>query len=273
MFNESNWGKITRCGIFDSAVEYAGKKESQFRDVARFELELMIACDGTGFVNEHAYKLTPNTLLFAKPGQRRRSIFRFKCFFLHFTLPESSPYYAQLQACPNYYSLIDSKRYIELFSDVIYYYNTKNLNTDSDIVKAKLIELFYYLTSDRQYNEKYLSVVQAHNTAIPKTLDYINAHFDEKLDLNALSALAGYSKNYYQHLFKSILGVTPQQYLLSVRIKAAKNLLSDPAVSLTEITYLCGFSSQSYFNYVFKSETDHTPLEYRKMLLDAYPVG
>lgn len=273
MFGEKERGKITRCGIFDSSVDYAGKKESQFREVQRFEFELMISCDGTGIVNEQAYKLMPNTILFAKPGQRRRSIFGFKCYYIHITLPESSPYYAQLSACPDYYSLIDSKRYIELFTDVIYYYHTKNLNVESDIVAAKLIELFYYLNSDRAYNEKYLSIVQTHNMAIPKTLDYINAHYDEKLDLNALSALAGYSKNYYQHLFKSVLGVTPQQYILGVRIKAAKKFLSDPALSLTEITYRCGFSSQAYFNYVFKTETDHTPLEYRKMLLDAYPVG
>ena len=84
--------------------------------------------------------------------------------------------------------------------------------------------------------------------------------------------MAGYSKNYYQHVFKAVLGVTPQQYILSVRIKAAKKLLSNPSLSLVDVTYLCGFSSQSYFNYVFKAQTDRTPLEYRKMLIHAYPI-
>ena len=274
MFNEKDLGKITNCGVFDSSscIGYIGKKETQYRTIQDFELELMISCDGMGIINGRTYPLQPNTLLFAKPEQKRRSIFGFKCFFIHLALDESSPYYKRLLACPDYYSLIDSKRYIDLFTDIIYYYNTKNLNTESDIVAAKLIELFYYLNSDRQYNEKYLSIAQTHNMAIPKTLDYINAHYEEKLDLTALSAIAGYSKNYYQHVFKSVLGVTPQQYILSVRIKAAKHLLSNPALSLTDVTYLCGFSSQAYFNYVFKTQTNRTPLEYRKTLIHSYPI-
>ena len=66
--------------------------------------------------------------------------------------------------------------------------------------------------------------------------------------------------------FKQSIGLPPHQYLLSRRIECAKEMMRDPARSLTEIALDCGFSDSSQFSVVFKRIVGMTPREYRRSL-------
>ena len=66
--------------------------------------------------------------------------------------------------------------------------------------------------------------------------------------------------------FKQSTGLPPHQYLLSRRIECAKEMMGDPARSLTEIALDCGFSDSSQFSVVFKRIVGLTPREYRRSL-------
>ena len=66
--------------------------------------------------------------------------------------------------------------------------------------------------------------------------------------------------------FKQSIGLPPHQYLLSRRIECAKEMMRDPARSLTEIALDCGFSDLSQFSVVFKRIVGLTPREYRRSL-------
>ena len=67
---------------------------------------------------------------------------------------------------------------------------------------------------------------------------------------------------YLQRIFKKTTGVSPRQYLLNKKITQAKNLLLISKKTYAEIALVSGFSSQSYFNYIFKREVGMTPSEY-----------
>ena len=66
--------------------------------------------------------------------------------------------------------------------------------------------------------------------------------------------------------FKQSTGLPPHQYLLSRRIECAKEMMRDPARSLTEIALDCGFSNLSQFSVVFKRIVGTTPREFRRSL-------
>ena len=72
---------------------------------------------------------------------------------------------------------------------------------------------------------------------------------------------------YFHRLFTACYGITPAQYTLTVRLNAAKQHLLAGDDTVAEIAQLCGFSSQSYFNYKFKEQVGMSPLQYRKKML------
>ncbi len=84
----------------------------------------------------------------------------------------------------------------------------------------------------------------------------------------SLSKLAGeyhVSPSHLSHIFKSVTGYAPIEYLMSCRLSAAKNLLSSSDRSIKEIIDLCGFSDESNFSRTFKKKVGMTPSEFRKI--------
>lgn len=93
---------------------------------------------------------------------------------------------------------------------------------------------------------------------------YINTHFSETITLDQLAELTYMNKYYLVHAFKKYVGVSPINYLIEKRIQESKNLLETTNYSISQISNLIGFSSQSYFSQSFKKNTNQTPNEYRK---------
>lgn len=93
---------------------------------------------------------------------------------------------------------------------------------------------------------------------------YINNHYQEDITLELLSEKAFMNKYYLVHAFKLYKGISPINYLISLRVEEAKELLETTNYPVAQISNSCGFSSQSYFSQVFKKATNLTPNEYRK---------
>jgi signal transduction histidine kinase/AraC-like DNA-binding protein len=76
----------------------------------------------------------------------------------------------------------------------------------------------------------------------------------------------GISKVQLYRRIKSSLGMNVNDYILNIRLNKAKHLLQNESLSISEISYMVGFSSASYFSTVFKSKFRITPKEYRQNL-------
>ncbi len=87
---------------------------------------------------------------------------------------------------------------------------------------------------------------------------FIDAHYAEDLDLAGIAGEAFYSRHHFLRLFKSMFGVTPQQYRRRVRIEHAKLLLADGS-SATEVGVELGFESLSAFSSSFKALVGSCP--------------
>lgn len=91
-------------------------------------------------------------------------------------------------------------------------------------------------------------------------------HFDEMITLDQLAAMSSLSPYYFSRQFTKAVGETPHQYIISVRIDAAKYLLKNTSLSIKEIGYRCGFSSESSFNTTFRKRCGHSPGQYRHLI-------
>ncbi len=93
---------------------------------------------------------------------------------------------------------------------------------------------------------------------------FIQDNYQEKLSLDEIAASASVSSRECLRCFRSTIGQTPTDYLISCRVEAAKKLLCNTNMSITQIAMDSGFNSAAYFSKVFRTYTEKTPLEYRK---------
>ncbi|WMM24638.1 AraC family transcriptional regulator [Tissierella sp. MB52-C2] len=104
------------------------------------------------------------------------------------------------------------------------------------------------------------------NPIIMEALDYIYSNLDENLTLGNVAKEIHISSSYLSCLFSKCTGYSFSDFINKIRIDKSKLLLQNTSLSLLDITIECGFSSQSYFCYVFKKVEGVTPKEYRTKL-------
>lgn len=95
-------------------------------------------------------------------------------------------------------------------------------------------------------------------------MKYISAHVTEKISTTEIAENLGISRGYLSTRFKDVIGVSVTDYINAQKIREAKQLLKFSDKSLVAISNYLSFSSQSYFQNVFKSFTGKTPTEFRK---------
>ena len=98
---------------------------------------------------------------------------------------------------------------------------------------------------------------------IVKALRYIHEHHNEKVTVGQVAEHVGLSPEHLSAKFKKLVGQTVNGYIVDRRIEEAKALLRFSSYSISEIAGQLCFSSQSYFQTVFKKKTGVTPQQYR----------
>lgn len=98
---------------------------------------------------------------------------------------------------------------------------------------------------------------------VTRAIEYITDNYQNKMSLFDLASETHYSPYHFSRLFKRHTGKTPFEFLLDLKIEKAKNLLKQTNHSISEICYLSGFSSNSYFSQIFKKKTGVSPSHYK----------
>lgn len=92
--------------------------------------------------------------------------------------------------------------------------------------------------------------------------EFVDEHLGADLRVTQLAAVVNLSPHYFTGLFRTSFGTTPHRYVLQRRLEAARRMLKTP-VSIAEIAYSLGFSSQAHFTQVFRRLTGNTPARLR----------
>jgi AraC family transcriptional regulator len=96
--------------------------------------------------------------------------------------------------------------------------------------------------------------------------EYIQRHLQDNISVKTLSREAYMSEPHFFRCFKQQFGMSPVDYINERRIRAAKMMLQAADISITEISFACGFNNLNYFLKMFKRHTGLTPAQYRKSL-------
>ena len=98
---------------------------------------------------------------------------------------------------------------------------------------------------------------------IKKSVDYLLKHYNDcDLSIKVIAEQSFVSEVYFRKLFKAKYGISPQKYIIRLRIQCAKELISTGYYPLKEIALMSGYTDYKYFSTEFKKQVGISPSDY-----------
>ena len=94
-------------------------------------------------------------------------------------------------------------------------------------------------------------------------IDYYQNNYSDPISLTTLANNIHASKQTLISKFRKELGITPNAFLIKVRLNQSKQLLTHSNMSVGEISSSCGFENMYYFSNTFKKHFGISPSNYR----------
>jgi len=151
-----------------------------------------------------------------------------------------------------------NSRYRELFSQVFDVWSQCAFGYKIQ-TKALITQILFTLFSENV--SRHFGASDALRS-LKEAVDYMEQNYTQKITVEELARLGGYSASHFARQFTRVYGVSPIQYLNSVRILHAKNLLRTEQYTMTEVAQKCGFSNVYYFSRCFKQLTGTPPTKW-----------
>lgn len=108
-------------------------------------------------------------------------------------------------------------------------------------------------------------------TSLSAAVEHLEAHYAEPLEIPKLAALAAMSVSRFERKFKQVFQLTPQQYLIQLRIHRACRQLVETQDTISGVAQDSGFYDHSHFTRQFTRTMGCTPKAYRRAQADAPP--
>lgn len=131
-------------------------------------------------------------------------------------------------------------------------------------IREYLSKLLLLICRNHLLGDEQVGSGQAQIMLIRKMLEFMERHYMEPIQLQHIAESAFISSRECLRLFKNVIGTSPKQYLMQLRMKKAKYLLEQTTVPISEICACCGFQDQSYFSKMFRRQFGSSPARFRK---------
>lgn len=96
-------------------------------------------------------------------------------------------------------------------------------------------------------------------------LRYITNNYSQNIHITELAEKIGVVRSYLTKSFTTLYHMSPQEYLIRLRLERASYYLENSSMAIADISDRCGFSDLSSFCKLFKKRLGSTPTEYRRM--------
>ena len=233
-------------------------------DIRRKHLDMFLMffiCEGSLKIetNKHLYTASANEIVLLDCRREHRYYCEGSAefFWFHFTGNNSSEYCNYLLDNENIvFSGPQIKDFRFFFTDILNMCGS--INVDEHQLSLSINNILCFLANSRRHP------IGADSTIYP-ALNFIHEHFSETIDLGQMAELCMISIPHLIRCFKKDMNCTPHDYLLSYRIRQAKQMLSQSSSSIEEIAVQCGFNSISHFSRAFRKSVEMTPSEFRSL--------
>lgn len=102
---------------------------------------------------------------------------------------------------------------------------------------------------------------------------YIDAHYAEDITVKSLAEKIGITRKYLYSIFRDIVHVSPQRYLINYRMHRACELLRSHKFTVAQTARAVGYGDSFHFSKMFKKSTGVPPSEYASPQSESAPAG
>lgn len=124
-------------------------------------------------------------------------------------------------------------------------------------ILAALIEVHHDTLSDEEQHE------YPYRVYLQQALDYMNTRLHENIKISEIASHIGIDRSYLSNIFKSTLELSPQEYLMTLRMNRAAELLENTDDKITSIASAVGYSDPLTFTKMFKRIKGMSPSDWR----------
>ena len=144
----------------------------------------------------------------------------------------------------------------KMLFDMFSYYQKHNQ------INLYLLGLFYQVIHfiDEYINKNDVSLNE--NAHIKTAIKYMEIHYAQNIGIVDIASACRLNPNYLTNLFQKEMKISPVQYLISIRMLHAKNLLLTRRYTLQEIGLRVGYKTASYLSQAFKKFYGISPKEF-----------
>jgi len=137
-------------------------------------------------------------------------------------------------------------------------------SSDRDFLKKPCIKN-NFLRAATESEPTMLPAIVTHGQyhKIQKAVRFVNDNYRTNICRDNVCGLADMSPSHFSRIFRKVVGMSYQEYVNSMRITEAKELLRTSPRSISEIAVYLGFADATGFGRIFKKLTGHTPSAYR----------
>ena len=145
-----------------------------------------------------------------------------------------------------------------------------SLNIMNNSNRLKIDGLLYLFIGNLIENNKYMDKENS-NTQVDEyiniSIDFINNNYSNNIKVTDIANYVGLNRSYFSNLFTKKMGISPQEYLLSLKMEKACNLLTNLQLSIGDVARQVGYEDQLTFSKIFKKSKGVSPKLYRELLL------
>lgn len=98
---------------------------------------------------------------------------------------------------------------------------------------------------------------------VKEAINYIENNFQRNITVEDISNFSGLNKSYFGKIFKDVMNITPQDFLIQYRMRKACELLKTTSLSIKEVGEQVGYSNQLHFSKIFKNTYKISPREWK----------
>ena len=140
--------------------------------------------------------------------------------------------------------------------------------SDDMLLLKELYALLYALIEEfpKPFSFKYNEL----HTYIQDALDFINSNYMNSITVNEIAAHINLSRSYLYKMFIKNLRISPQKYLINLRLYKASLLLRTTKLSIGEVANSVGYSDSLLFSKTFSKHFSMSPLNYRNNQLNSH---
>lgn len=213
------------------------------------------------FIPNHAYFINGYQI------QKQTCIEEMDIYWLHF-VPESLYLKFLLMNLNSVYSW-EPEEFIDLKKMYVEIPNYFEISQNKDIPNYSLNCLMHsmillFVSKILQTLDTNTILDAKHILQIKPSIDMMNTHYKQNPSLSAIAEKSFLVDKYFHRLFTSLIKVTPFNYMLSLRMNHAIELLNSTSLNIKTIAENVGYENEAYFTRVFKNYFKVNPSIYRK---------